>query len=73
MLEDYHQTILNAFREVVDVLVALQTRKERLVSQRQQVVPARESLELADIGYRKGLVTYVDVSREQRILVYLTK
>ena len=28
MLEDYHQSILNAFREVADVLVALQTRKE---------------------------------------------
>ncbi|HSF09363.1 MAG TPA: efflux transporter outer membrane subunit [Nitrospirales bacterium] len=69
MLEDYHQTILNAFREVADVLVALQTRKEQLVNQRQQVAAARESLELADIRYRKGLVTYVDVIDAQRILL----
>jgi NodT family efflux transporter outer membrane factor (OMF) lipoprotein len=69
MLEDYHQTILNAFREVADVLVALQTRKEQLVSQRQQVGAARESLELADIRYRKGLVTYIDVLDAQRIVL----
>lgn len=69
MLEDYHQTILNAFREVADVLVALQTRKEQLASQRQQVAAARESLELADIRYRKGLVTYIDVIDAQRIVL----
>jgi NodT family efflux transporter outer membrane factor (OMF) lipoprotein len=69
MLEDYHQTILNAFREVADVLVALQTRKEQLASQRQQVAAARESLELADIRYRKGLVSYIDVIDAQRIVL----
>lgn len=69
MLEDYHQTILNAFREVADILVALQTREEQLVSQRQQVAAARESLELADIRYRKGLVTYLDVLDAQRAVL----
>jgi len=69
MLEDYQQTILNAFREVADVLAALQTREEQLTSQRQQVAAARESLELADIRYRKGLVTYVDVLDAQRIVL----
>ena len=69
MLEDYHQTILNAFREVADVLVALQTRKEQLANQRQQVAAARESLELADIRYRKGLVSYIDVIDAQRIVL----
>ena len=69
MLEDYHQTILNAFREVADVLVALQTRKEQLVSQHQHVAAARESLELADIRYRKGLVSYIDVIDAQRIVL----
>ncbi len=61
--------ILNAFREVADVLVALQTRKEQLASQRQHVAAARESLELADIRYRKGLVSYIDVIDAQRIVL----
>jgi hypothetical protein len=37
MLEQYRQTILNAFREVADLLVALQTRGEQLASQHQEV------------------------------------
>ncbi|MDH5574767.1 MAG: TolC family protein, partial [Nitrospirota bacterium] len=69
MLEDYQQTILNAFREVADILVALQTREEQLASQRQQVAASRESLELADIRYRKGLVSYIDVLDAQRIVL----
>jgi multidrug efflux system outer membrane protein len=69
MLEDYHQTILNAFREVADILVALQTREEQLASQRQRVAASRESLDLADIRYRKGLVTYIDVLDAQRIVL----
>lgn len=69
MLEDYHQTILNAFREVADILVALHTREEQLDSQRQHVSAARESLELADIRYRKGLVTYLEVLDAQRTVL----
>ena len=69
MLEDYQQTILNAFREVADILVALQTREEQLASQRQQVAASRESLELADIRYRKGLVSYIDVLDAQRLVL----
>jgi len=69
MLEDYQQTILNAFREVADTLVALRTREDQLASQQQQVAAARESLELADIRYRKGLVTYLDVLDAQRTVL----
>ena len=69
MLEDYHQTILNAFREVADVLAALQTREEQLGSQRQQVAAAQESLALADIRYRQGLVTYIEVLDAQRTVL----
>ena len=69
MLEEYQQTILNAFREVADVLVALQTREEQLASQRQQVSAARASRELADIRYHKGLVTYLEVLDAQRTLL----
>ena len=69
MLEDYHQTILNAFREVADILVALQTREEQLAKQGEQIAAAKESVELADIRYQKGLVTYLDVLDAQQTLL----
>jgi outer membrane protein TolC len=69
MLEDYHQTILHAFREVADILVALQTREEQLARQREQVAAAQEAWELVDIRYRKGLVTYLEVLDAQRAVL----
>ena len=69
MLEQYQQTILNAFREVADLLVALQTRGEQLASQHQEVQAAEEARELADIRYRKGLVTYLDVLDAERTVL----
>ncbi|HNP28283.1 MAG TPA: efflux transporter outer membrane subunit [Nitrospirales bacterium] len=69
LLEQYQQTILNAFREVADVLVALQTREEQITQQRRQVQSAQDARELADIRYRKGLVTYLDVLDAQRTVL----
>ena len=66
LLERYHQTILVAFKEVADLLVALQTRGEQLRHQGVQVAAAKEARELAEIRYRKGLVTYLDVLDAQR-------
>lgn len=69
MLEHYHQTILNAFQEVADLLVALQARTRQLESQRKQVKAADEARELAEIRYREGLVTYLDVLEAQRTVL----
>lgn len=69
LLEQYRQTILNAFREVADVLVALQTREEQMTHQRRQVQAAQDARDLADIRYRKGLVTYLDVLDAQRTVL----
>jgi NodT family efflux transporter outer membrane factor (OMF) lipoprotein len=69
LLEQYQQTILNAFREVADLLVALQTREEQLAHQRRQVEAAQDAQDLADIRYRKGLVTYLDVLDAQRTVL----
>ena len=66
MLQQYHQTILNAFREVSDLLVALQTRAAQLQHQHRQVTAANEARELAEIRYRKGLIAYLDVLDAQR-------
>ena len=61
MLESYQQTILNAFREVADLLVGIAARTEQRDRQRTQVQAATLALELAQTRYRKGLVNYLDV------------
>ncbi|MEO8048464.1 MAG: efflux transporter outer membrane subunit [Nitrospirota bacterium] len=66
MLENYQQTILQAFREVADLLTSLRARAEQLTHQRTQLSAAQEAVRLADIRYRKGLVTYLDVLDAQR-------
>ncbi len=69
MLENYHQTILLAFREVADLLVSIQTRTEQLARQREQAGAAHAAVGLAEIRYRKGLVNYLDVLDAQRTLL----
>ena len=69
MLEQYQHTILNAFREVADVLTALQTRQEQLVHQQQRVDSSQDARELVEIRYRQGLVTYLDVLEAERTVL----
>ncbi len=69
MLEQYKNTILNAFREVADVLTALETRQEQLLHQQQRVQSSQDARELAEIRYRQGLVTYLDVLDAQRTVL----
>jgi multidrug efflux system outer membrane protein len=66
MLENYQQTILQAFREVADLLTSLRARAEQLARQREQLSAAQEAMRLAGVRYRKGLVTYLDVLDAQR-------
>lgn len=66
MLETYHQTILQAFREVADLLTSLNARKEQLARQRKQLSAAQDAVRLAEIRYRSGLVNYLDVLDAQR-------
>ncbi len=62
----YQQTILQAFREVADLLTSRSARAEQLARQREQLSAAQEAVRLADVRYRKGLVTYLDVLDAQR-------
>ncbi len=66
MLEQYRQTILQALREVADLLTSLGTRAEQLARQREQLTAARAAVSLAEVRYRNGLVTYLDVLDAQR-------
>lgn len=69
MLESYQQTILNAFREVADQLVSIRSRTEQRDRQREQVRAAETAWELAQVRYREGLVTYLDVLEAERSLL----
>ena len=66
LLEQYRQTILNAFREVADLLVAVQTRAEQQEHQEKQVAAAREARRLAEHRYLGGVADYLDVLEAER-------
>jgi NodT family efflux transporter outer membrane factor (OMF) lipoprotein len=69
MLEGYRQTVLQAFREVADLLVSVHARGEQLSHQRIQLTAAQEAMRLALVRYRNGLVNYLDVLDAQRAVL----
>jgi len=69
MLEGYRQTVLQAFREVADLLVSVHARGEQLSHQRTQLTAAQEAMRLALVRYRNGLVNYLDVLDAQRAVL----
>jgi multidrug efflux system outer membrane protein len=64
----FEQTVLQAFREASDALVAVRTARDQRVAQRSQVVALRKAAELADIRYRGGVASYLEVLDAQRQL-----
>jgi multidrug efflux system outer membrane protein len=60
----YEQTILVAFREVEDALVAVTTAIEQVTAQEKQV----KALHLANLRYTGGIANYLDVLIAQRNL-----
>jgi outer membrane protein, multidrug efflux system len=67
-LAQYEQTILVAFREVEDALVAVRTAREQTEAQEAQVRSLRSALHLAEIRYKGGLSNYLDVLTAKRSL-----
>ena len=68
ILAQYEQTILVAFKEVEDALVAVQTAREQRQAQREQVEALRSALRLANLRYRGGVTSYIDVLIAKRNL-----
>jgi multidrug efflux system outer membrane protein len=68
LLAQYEQTILVAFREVEDALVAVKTAREQRTAQAEQVEALRSALHLASLRYKGGLANYLDVLLAQRNL-----
>ena len=67
-LDQYRQTVLQAFREVSDALVEQQKRREFRVQQEALAVAARDTARLADIRYRGGVSSYLEVLDSERQL-----
>jgi multidrug efflux system outer membrane protein len=64
----YQQSVLNAFKEVDDALIAHRKAKELLTVQNRQVAALKEALDLATLQYENGQTDYLNVLDTQRRL-----
>lgn len=64
----YEKAIVTAFREVEDALIATQKSREQRTAQEIQVTALRSAFELADLRYKGGRASYLDVLTAQRSL-----
>lgn len=67
-LAQYEKTVLTAFREVEDSLVAVRTTRVQSEAQMQQVAALQSALKLAELRYKGGLANYLDVLVARRNL-----
>lgn len=68
VVAQYQQSVLTAFREVEDALVAVRTARTQNEAQRQQVTALQSALKLAELRYKGGLANYLDVLVARRSL-----
>ena len=67
-LISYEQTVQGAFREVADALIEHQKRREFRIQQGLLVDSLRDAARLADIRYRGGVTSYLEVLDTERQL-----
>ncbi|MDX2251564.1 MAG: efflux transporter outer membrane subunit [Nitrospira sp.] len=68
VLAQYQQSVLTAFREVEDSLVAVRTARTQNEAQQQQVTALQSALKLAELRYKSGLANYLEVLVARRNL-----
>ena len=68
VLAQYEQTILVAFKEVEDALVAVRTAGTQRKAQEDQVAALRSALHLSNLRYKGGITSYIDVLLAKRNL-----
>ena len=66
LLNQYEQTILTAFREVEDAIVATYTYRAEYEARRRQVESAENAADLSWIRYEGGMTSYLEVLDLQR-------
>jgi multidrug efflux system outer membrane protein len=64
----YEKAIQSAFREVADALAGRATLGEQLHAQQAQATAEAERLRLAELRYRNGVSSFLDVLDAQRSL-----
>lgn len=67
-LANYEQTILVAFKEVEDALIAIRTARDQREAKQAQVKSLQSALHVADLRYMGGITSYVDVLLAKRTL-----
>lgn len=67
-LAQYKRTILVAFQEVEDALVAVRTTRDQSLAQEAQVAALQSALQLAELRYKSGHSGYLDVLTAKRNL-----
>lgn len=64
-VDNYRQTILSAFQEVEDNLLALRILQDEAQTQHDAVLAAQHSLSLSETRYRGGVTNYLEVTTAQ--------
>ncbi len=64
----YEKAVQTAFREVADALAGRATLGEQLAALQAQAEAERDRFRLADLRYRNGIATYLDLLDSQRSL-----
>lgn len=63
---EYEYTVLQAFKEVEDALISIETLKEELIAQKARMIAAKNAEILSDERYSKGVTSYLEVLESQR-------
>jgi multidrug efflux system outer membrane protein len=67
-IAQYKQTVLTAFREVSDALVAEETLVSQRASQEREIEALRESVDLSLLRYNAGRASYFEVLEAEQLL-----
>ena len=67
-MAQYDKAIQSAFREVADALAGRATLGEQVRAQQEQATAEADRFRLADLRYRNGVASYLDVLDAQRAL-----
>jgi len=65
-LYKYENTVLNAFREVEDALIEVETYKRQLAAKQRQFNAAKNAENLSQQRYDQGVTSYLEVLESQR-------
>ncbi len=65
-LFNFEKTVLNAFREVEDALVDIETYKREVEAKERQVIAAKNAESLSRLRYDQGVASYLEVLDTER-------